>query len=42
MRQAPLEQLYPYACEDADITFQLKEIFHKNLEVVKAMKCLRK
>ena len=32
MRQAPLEQLCPYACEDADITFQLKEIFQKKLE----------
>jgi len=32
MRQAPLEQLCPYACEDADITFQLKEIFQKELE----------
>tara|TARA_B100000886_G_scaffold334564_1_gene290269 strand:+ start:1772 stop:4567 length:2796 start_codon:yes stop_codon:yes gene_type:complete len=31
MRQAPLEQLYPYACEDADITFQLKEIFQRKL-----------
>ena len=32
MRQAPLEQLCLYACEDADITFQLKEIFQKKLE----------
>ena len=32
MRQAPLERLYAYACEDADITFQLKEIFHKKLD----------
>jgi DNA polymerase-1 len=32
MRQAPLEQLCLYACEDADITFQLKEIFQKELE----------
>jgi DNA polymerase-1 len=36
MRQAPLEQLCPYACEDADITFQLKEIFQKSLEGTKA------
>ena len=36
MRQAPLEQLCPYACEDADITFQLKEIFQKSLESTKA------
>ena len=32
MRQAPLERLYAYACEDADITFKLKEIFHKKLD----------
>lgn len=32
MRQAPLEKVFPYACEDADITFQLKAIFQKELE----------
>ena len=41
MRQAPLEQLCPYACEDADITFKLKE-FLKKWNAVKAMKFLKK
>ena len=42
MRQAPLEQLYPYACEDADITFQLKEIFHEKLEGIKTFEVFKK
>ena len=42
MRQAPLEQLYPYACEDADITFQLKEIFHKKLDGSKSYQVFKK
>ncbi len=42
MRQAPLEQLYPYACEDADITFQLKEIFHKKLDGSKSYDVFKK
>lgn len=42
MRQAPLEQLYPYACEDADITFQLKEIFHKKLDGSKSYEVFKK
>ena len=42
MRQAPLEQLYPYACEDADITFQLKEIFHEKLEGSKSYEVFNK
>ena len=37
MRQAPLEQLCPYACEDADITFQLKEIFYRKLDGSKTL-----
>ena len=32
MRQTPLEQLYPYACEDADITFRLYKKFFKRLK----------
>jgi len=32
MRQIAIDQVFPYACEDADITFQLKEIFEKKLE----------
>ena len=42
MRQAPLEQLCPYACEDADITFQLKEIFHTKLEGSKTFEVFKK
>ena len=42
MRQAPLEQLCPYACEDADITFQLKEIFHKKLDGSKSYEVFKK
>ena len=42
MRQVPLEQLYPYACEDADITFQLKEIFHRKLEGSKTFEVFKK
>ena len=42
MRQTPLQQLYPYACEDADITFQLKEIFHKKLEGSKSYEVFKK
>ena len=42
MRQAPLEQLCPYACEDADITFQLKEIFHRKLEGSKTFEVFKK
>ena len=40
MRQAPLEKVYPYACEDADITFQLKNIFQKELEGSESLKIL--
>ena len=32
MRQADLKKVSDYACEDADITFQLKHIFEKKLE----------
>ncbi|MFW6348077.1 MAG: DNA polymerase I, partial [Cyclonatronaceae bacterium] len=32
MRDIPVEEVYPYACEDADITFQLYELLHKKLE----------
>ncbi|MFH1319066.1 MAG: DNA polymerase I [Bacteroidota bacterium] len=32
MRTVPLEQLVDYACEDADITLQLKEVFEPLLE----------
>ena len=42
MRQAPLEQLCPYACEDADITFQLKEIFYRKLEGSKTFEVFKK
>ena len=42
MRQAPLEQLCPYACEDADITFKLKEIFQKKLEGSKSYEVFKK
>ena len=41
MRQAPLEQLCPYACEDADITFQLKSIFQKELEGTKSFEVFK-
>ena len=42
MRQAPLEQLCPYACEDADITFQLKEIFQRKLDGSKSYEVFKK
>ena len=32
MREVPLEQVVPYACEDADITYQLKTIFEKQIK----------
>ncbi|MEE4197657.1 MAG: DNA polymerase I [Bacteroidales bacterium] len=32
MRNVPLQQLKEYACEDADLTYQLKELFEKELE----------
>ncbi len=32
MREVPLELAMPYACEDADITLQLRELFEKQLE----------
>lgn len=32
MRQAPLDKVCDYACEDADITWQLKLLFEKELE----------
>ncbi len=32
MGDLPAEEVYEYACEDADITLQLKEIFHPEIE----------
>jgi len=32
MRNVPIEQIKDYACEDADLTYQLKEIFEKELQ----------
>lgn len=32
MRNVPVEIITDYACEDADLTYQLKEIFEKELE----------
>ena len=32
MRDVPPEKIKDYACEDADLTYQLKEIFEKELE----------
>ena len=32
MRNVPVDKIKDYACEDADLTFQLKEIFEKELE----------
>ncbi len=32
MRNVPVEKIKDYACEDADLTFQLKEMFEKELE----------
>lgn len=34
MRDIPAEEISNYACEDADITFQLKQIFEKELKKV--------
>lgn len=32
MRDIPVDEVYPYACEDADITYQLYELLRKKLE----------
>ncbi len=32
MREVPIEKVVTYACEDADITLQLKEVFEKSLK----------
>ncbi len=32
MQNVPIDKITGYACEDADLTFQLKEIFEKELE----------
>lgn len=32
MQNVPIEKIKDYACEDADLTFQLKEVFEKELE----------
>ena len=32
MRSVPVEKITPYACEDADLTWQLKEILEKELK----------
>jgi DNA polymerase-1 len=32
MRDVPFDKITDYACEDADLTYQLKEIFEKELE----------
>ncbi len=32
MRNVPIDKVVDYACEDADLTWQLKEIFEKELE----------
>lgn len=32
MRDVPLEQIVPYACEDADITLQLRRVFEPGLQ----------
>ena len=32
MRSVPVKQITPYACEDADLTWQLKEILEKELK----------
>lgn len=38
MRTVALEQIMPYACEDADVTLQLKQILHPLLERNKVFK----
>ena len=37
MKQVPLEKVAPYAAEDADITFQLYEVFKKELETTESL-----
>lgn len=32
MRQVPIEMVCPYACEDADISWQLKQLFDKKIQ----------
>ena len=40
MREAPLEEVVPYACEDADITFQLYQLFSPQIDKEVGMKNL--
>ncbi len=40
MRSAPLDKVSDYACEDADVTFQLKQLFQTELEDTKLLKVL--
>lgn len=34
MQNVPIEKIVDYACEDADLTFQLKELFEKELKKI--------
>lgn len=38
MRDIPIEDVMPYACEDADITFRLYEVFHREIENTPGLK----
>lgn len=42
MRDLPPEEIYKYACEDADITLKLKNILQKELEKQGVMKLFRR
>ena len=41
MRTVPLETITPYACEDADITLQLRQVFEPMLKEQELMKLFR-
>jgi DNA polymerase-1 len=41
MTTVPLEEVTPYACEDADITFQLKEVLEKKLRETETEKLFK-
>ncbi|GAB4330002.1 MAG: DNA polymerase I [Calditrichia bacterium] len=41
MQDIPVEQVYPYACEDADITYRLMDILKKQLEETGTMPLFR-
>ncbi|MEJ2636536.1 MAG: DNA polymerase I, partial [Calditrichia bacterium] len=42
MTDIPVSEVYPYACEDADITFRLKELLEKRLQETDTLELFQK